>query len=120
MSHLVTIKTRLRDPDAIAAACRRLNLAPAVQGTASVYNTEATGLMVQLPGWRYPAVVNTQTGEVHYDNFGGTCGEQKELDRFLQMYVVEKAKIEARKKGYAVTEQSLQNGSIKVQILEGT
>ena len=28
------------------------------------------------------------------------------------------AKLEARKKGYAVTEQTLQDGSIKVQIIK--
>jgi len=46
-------------------------------------------------------------------------GEQAHLDRFLQMYAVEKAKIEARKRGYTVREQALQDGAIKVQIIEG-
>ena len=46
-------------------------------------------------------------------------GEQQHLDRFLQLYAVEKAKLEARKKGYAVSEQTLQDGSIKLQILQG-
>ena len=40
----------------------------------------------------------------------------KELDHFLQAYAAERAKIEARKKGYSVTEQSLQDGSIKLTI----
>ena len=43
-------------------------------------------------------------------------GDQKALDRFLQAYAAERAKIEARKKGYSVTEQSLQDGSIKLTI----
>jgi hypothetical protein len=34
----------------------------------------------------------------------------------VQCAVVEKAKIEARKKGHAVTETLLQDGSIRVQI----
>jgi len=33
---------------------------------------------------------------------------------------VEKAKLEARKKGYTVTEQTINDGSIKLQIIEGT
>ena len=33
--------------------------------------------------------------------------------------LTEKSKLEARKKGYAVSEQSLENGSIKLQIIEG-
>ena len=31
---------------------------------------------------------------------------------------VEKAKLEARKKGYSVSEQPLQDGSIRLQIIE--
>jgi hypothetical protein len=34
----------------------------------------------------------------------------------LQGYAVEKARIEARKKGHTVTEQQLQDGSIKLTI----
>ena len=41
-------------------------------------------------------------------------GAQQELDRFLQAYAVEKAKLEARKRGHVVTEQSLSDGSIKL------
>jgi hypothetical protein len=119
MSHIVVIKTKLHDPAAIAAACERLKLAAPVQGTAQLFSGAAAGLIVQLPDWQYPAVIDTQSGEVRYDNFNGHWGEQAELDRFLQMYAVEKAKLEARKKGYTVSEHALQDGSIKVQIIEG-
>jgi hypothetical protein len=57
MSHVVTIQTKIHDPAAIAAACQRLNLAAPVQGTVRLYSGEATGLIVRLPGWQYPAVV---------------------------------------------------------------
>ena len=50
MSHIVQIETKLHDPAAIAAACRRLGLAEPVHGTARLYGGEATGLLVQLPG----------------------------------------------------------------------
>jgi hypothetical protein len=119
MSHLVTIETKLHDPAAVAAACTRLGLAAPVQGTAQLFTGEATGLLVQLPGWQYPAVIDTLTGSVRYDNFNGHWGEQAQLSRFLQSYAVEKAKAEARKRGFTVSEQSLENGSIKLQIIEG-
>ena len=117
MSHVVTIRTKVHDPAAVTAACRRLGLPEPVQGTARLYSGEATGLLVQLPGWQYPAVIDVRTGTLHYDNFEGHWGEQKELDRFLQIYAVEKAKLAARAKGYAVREQALTDGSIKLQIL---
>jgi len=43
-----------------------------------------------------------------------------ELDKFLQMYAVEVTKLEARKRGHAVGEQLLQDGSIKLEITERT
>jgi hypothetical protein len=119
MSHVVTIHTKLHDPAAVAAACRRLGLGAPAQGTARLFSGEATGLLVQLPGWKYPAVIDVLTGAIRFDNYGGHWGEQAQLDRFLQIYAVEKAKIEARKAGYQVSEQALQDGSIKLQIIEG-
>jgi hypothetical protein len=119
MSHIVSIQTRIYDPVAVRAACQRLGLAAPTQGTASLFSGEATGLIVQLPGWQYPTVIDTLTGTVKFDNFEGHWGDQAHLDRFLQMYAVEKAKLEARKKGYRVTEQALQDGSIKLQLIEG-
>ena len=119
MSHIVEIKTEVRDEQAVKAACARLNLAAPEHKTVRLFNATATGLCVQLPGWQYPVVANLQTGQVQYDNYGGHWGEQKHLNAFLQAYAVEKARIEARKKGHAVSETRLQDGSIRVTIRVG-
>jgi hypothetical protein len=119
MSHVVTIKTEVRDPQAVAAACRRLGLPEAVTGTAKLYSGEAAGLLVRLPDWLYPAVVDTATGQVRFDNYEGRWGDPRHLDRFLQAYTCEKAKIEARKRGHSVVEQALPDGSIKLTINAG-
>lgn len=116
MSHIVSIKARVTDPAALAAACRRLGLAEPVQGTATLYSGQAAGLVVNLPGWHYPAVIDVASGEVRFDNFNGAWGSQSELDRLLQGYAVEKARIEARRAGHTVTEQPLSDGSIKLTI----
>lgn len=116
MSHIVTIKTELRDPIAIAAACRRLGLAQPVHGKFTLFTTEATGHSVQLSGWRYPVVCDTKAGTIAYDNYAGAWGDAKHLDQFLQAYAVEKAKIEARKNGHTVSEQALAGGAIKLTI----
>src|SRR5690348_13703325 len=107
MSHIVQIATELRDPQAVVAACRRLSLPAPVAGTARLFSGEAAGLLVRLPGWLYPAVVHVETGRVEYDNFGGVWGRQEHLDRLLQAYAIEKARIEARKRGHGVVEQPL-------------
>jgi len=119
MSHIVEIKTEVRDETAISAACQRLKLEPPTQGTAKLFNDSATGVIVKLPGWRYPAVFDTQSGQARFDNFEGRWGEQHQLDRFLQGYAVERTKIEARKKGHTVTEQSQADGSIKLTVNVG-
>jgi len=40
---------------------------------------------------------------------------------FLEVYsaVVEKVRLEAKKKGYQISEQALQDGSVRLQIIEG-
>lgn len=119
MSHIVQIQTEVRDPAAVAAACERLKLPPPRAGTFRLFAGEATGLGIELPGWQYPVVCHTQTGELKFDNYGGHWGERSKLDQFLQAYAVEKARIEARKKGHTVTEQALADGSIKLTVQVG-
>ncbi len=116
MSHIVEIKTQVKDAAAVQAACRRLNLAEPQQRTVKLFSGEATGLAVQLPEWTYPIVCDTATGEVKFDNYNGRWGQQSHFDQFLQAYTVEKAKIEARRQGHSVSEQLLTDGSIRVQI----
>ena len=119
MSHVVTIRTEIRDTGAVQAACQRLRLPAPVQGTHRLFTSQVTGLAVQLPEWRYPAVCDLATGQVQYDNFRGHWGEKRHLDAFLQSYAVEKAKIEARRQGHVCTEQPLSDGSIKLTISVG-
>jgi hypothetical protein len=119
MSHIVTIKSKVTDPAALSAACRRLGLAEPVAGTATLFSTQATGLIVNLPGWTYPAVVDTTSGEVKFDTYNGCWGKQEELDKLLQGYAVEKTRIEARRVGHTMTEQNLADGSIKLTIQVG-
>jgi hypothetical protein len=119
VSHIVEIRTEVRDPDAVAAACRRLGLSEPVHGTATLFEGQATGLLVKLPGWLYPVVCDTTTGTLRYDNYQGQWGKPEQLDRLIQAYAVERARIEARKRGHQVFEQSLSDGSIKLTIEVG-
>jgi len=119
LSHIVEIRTEIRDEQAVRAACTRLQLTAPENKTVRLFNATATGLCVQLPGWSYPVVCNLQTGQVQYDNYGGHWGEQKHLNSFLQAYAVCKATIEARKKGHTCSETRLEDGSIRVTVKVG-
>lgn len=116
LSHIVEIKTEVRDANAVRTACQRLGLGQPEQGTVQLFSGQVTGLAIQLPGWRYPVVADLDSGQLKYDNYQGRWGEQAKLDQFLQVYTVEKAKIEARKQGHAVTERPLSDGSVKLTI----
>ena len=116
MSHIVTIKTEVRDAAAVRSACDRLGLRRPVPGMHRLFSGEVRGLGVQLPDWRYPVVCQLENGQLQYDNFEGRWGDRKHLDRFLQSYAVEKCRLEARRKGHSLTEQHLPDGSIKLTV----
>lgn len=61
-----------------------------------------------------------QSGSVCASYVYAFWGDREQLDKFLQTYAVELVRIEARKKGHTITEQQLQDGSIKLQIQEGS
>lgn len=119
MSHIVRIQTEVRDLVAVRAACERLKLPQPTQGVFKLFSAEAAGLGVELPGWRYPVVCETACGQIHYDNYGGRWGEQARLDAFLQAYAVQKASMEARRRGHTVMEQPLEDGAIKLTVQIG-
>ncbi|PQO28398.1 DUF1257 domain-containing protein [Blastopirellula marina] len=111
MSHVVTIETKVRDLNALRSAANRLSLPAPTFGQTKLFNASAIGWRIELPGWQYPVVVDTDSGRLNYDNFEGRWGNPKELERLLQAYAIECATIEARKKGYTTSEQSLSDGS---------
>ena len=119
MSHIVHIQTEARDAAAVQAACERLKLEAPEHGTTKLFSGQVSGLAVKLPGWRYPVVCDLKTGQLNYDNYQGRWGNRKELDRFLQAYAIEKARLEARKNGHSITEQPLADGSVKLTIQVG-
>ncbi|HEV7280418.1 MAG TPA: DUF1257 domain-containing protein [Pirellulaceae bacterium] len=119
MSHIVTIRTEVRDVAAVHAACRRLGLAHPAHETVPLFSGERTGYAVRLPAWRYPIVCDLAQGTLAYDDYEGRWGERAQLDRFLQAYAIERATLEARKRGYGVVEQPLEDGSIRLTIEVG-
>ena len=84
-----------------------------------LFSETVSGLAVRLKEWRYPVVIETDSGTTRFDNYQGRWGDPKRLDEFLQAYAVEKAKIEARRQGYSVSEQPLNDGSIKLTVQVG-
>jgi hypothetical protein len=116
MSHIVEIKTQVRDPVSVRVACLRLGLSTPIEGEHRLFTTTVAGLGVALPGWRFPVVCELSSGHLKYDHYEGKWGNPTELSRFLQGYAIARATLEARKRGHTVTEQSLSDGSVKLTI----
>ena len=119
MSHVVQIQTEVRDSVAIGAAATRLHLPVPVFGETKLFASSKTGWAIRLPQWRYPVVCDVNTGKVEFDNFEGRWGDRSELGKFLQAYAVERAKLEARRNGFTVTECPVADGGIKVVVQIG-
>jgi hypothetical protein len=79
MSHIVQIKTQVRDAEAVRLACRRLHLPEPIAGSAKLFSSTVKGLAVQLPGWNYPVVCQLDSGQLQYDNFSGRWGEETDF-----------------------------------------
>ena len=59
MSHIVEIKTEVRDEAAVQSACSRLHLPRATRGTFQLYSSTESGLGIELPNWKYPVVATS-------------------------------------------------------------
>jgi len=83
MSHVVTVKTEIRDGEALRAACRRLHLSEPVHRVVRLFSATATGHAVELPGWNYPVVCDLASGQIHFDNYQEAWGRQAGAISFL-------------------------------------
>jgi len=124
MSHVASVKTQVKDRNLLARVCSALGL-PHVPGpqTVDLYERAVAGdFSVKLPGWNYPVVVNTATGEVHFDNYAGRWGDSKQLDKLLQEYavaVVEEQTYQLTLQGWTVERQTLANGDVQIVLSQG-
>ena len=103
----MNIKLEIHDMQALKKACTRLKL-KMEQGKFKLFASEEKGTAVFLNNWSYPIVIKNN-GEIAYDNYNGNWGKIEELNKLKAYYGIEKAKIEARKKGYSVSETYCSN-----------
>ena len=119
MSHTVTVETKLRDPEALKAACARLNLPEPTHETVKFFDgTSHAGLAVRPPGFVYPLVVE-DAGEVKLDTYGGRWGDESFLGKLKQAYALEAAKLQAKARGHRIAETALPNGTVKLTVTAG-
>ena len=122
MSHFTTIKTQIKDLEALRSASTEL-------GLTLLQNTEARGYagnslkgdyVLRLKG-PYDIALNRQPDSSYgltADLWAGHVEKEvgQNYGRLLQLYAVHKATKEARKKGHFVSRSQKQDGSIKLVI----
>ena len=123
MSHFTTIKTQIKDIEALRKACEEMGLKLLQNTNARGYLSQKTkgDWVVKLKG-PYDIAVNKQpdnTFGLTTDWWDGLVEKEvgKDYGKLLQLYGVHKASIEARRKGYLVQRQQKQDGSIKLVLM---
>jgi hypothetical protein len=123
MSHFTTIKTQIKDIEALRSACQEMGLSLLQNAEARGYyeNKIKGDYVIQLKG-PYDIALNKQPD----GTFGLTADlwqghVEKEVGqgygKLLQLYGVHKATLEARKRGLSVLRRQHQNGTIKLVLM---
>jgi hypothetical protein len=123
MSHFTTIKTQIRDIEALRRACAELGLSLLQTAEARGYaNQNKTGdYVIRLKGPYDIALGKNEDGsyELATDWWDGHVEKEAgpNFGKLLQLYGVHKAILEARKKGLSVLRRAKQDGSIKLILI---
>jgi hypothetical protein len=90
MSHTVTVETQVKDIRILEQVCqelgfgfRQINADDAIKFYDGTSHTE--GHAIDIPGWRYPVVVDSQ-GKMAFDNYSGRWGNESQLHVLRQKY----------------------------------
>jgi hypothetical protein len=119
MSHTVQVRNiKCTNEAALSIACDQLGLKMRARGKHKLFDREHEGVAVDLPGWRLPVVIDTSTGQASFDNYGGQWGQEVELDRLIQRYALEAAKMEAVSQGLTCNEEELPDGGLKLVMVD--
>jgi hypothetical protein len=115
MSHVVTIKTQMKDVETLRASCVALGYDFVERAKIRLFDgTQHVGARVKIPGWQYPVAVKPD-GTLLYDNYGGAWGAQSKLDALVRRYGVEAVKRQMRLAGRPlISETVMANGEVKL------
>jgi hypothetical protein len=122
MSHFTTIKTQIKDIEALRKALEEMGLSIVSNAEARgfVSNTTTGDFVIRLKG-PYDIALNKQPDGSYgltTDWWDGHVEKEvgKDFGKLLQLYGVHKTILEAKKKGYTAVRKTQPNGSIKLTL----
>jgi len=110
MSHTVSIQTQIKNPEILKKAVeeleRLLNKRVRIvkEGNFEVeffdgFKKVKNGIAIKIEGWKYPIVIDLDTGEIFYDDYRGRWGNVEDLKKLKQLYSLETILDIAKKQG---------------------
>jgi hypothetical protein len=87
------IVTSMHDRDALAATCRELGLSPPRQGSVTLEAGAVAGLVLHLPGVRFPIVCDLLTGLVAYHPLDNAFDRYERIVRSICCYYAVHARL---------------------------
>lgn len=117
MSHIATVRIKIKDMQALEAVCRELNIPAEIKTQqVSLYSGSVDAVAsIRLPGWTYPVAIKAD-GTLQFDNYGGKWGAQAELNRILRRYSERITVNQARRMGLTVRRHEQPDGSVVLRL----
>jgi hypothetical protein len=122
MSHFTTIKTQIKDLEALRLALQEMGLTlhSNAEARGFISSTTKGEYVIRLKG-PYDIALNKQSDGAYgltTDWWDGQVEREvgKNYGKLLQLYGIHKATLEARKKGYTALRKTLPNGAIKLTL----
>ena len=123
MSHFTTIKTQIKDIEALRSALGEMGLALFPDAEARGYYESITkgDYVIRLKGL-YDVALNKQPDGAYgltADWWAGHVEKEvgKDFGKLLQLYGVHKTMLEAKRRGYSVVRKAQQDGAIKLTLM---
>ena|SRR5579871_6418349 len=115
MLYNTTLRTRVRDPVVLAAACARLGLAEPTHVSPELNSANLRLVLLGEPA--VPVMIDTVTGLASWQTSADPeAGVFAQLCRLLLAYACEKTRTEARRRGLVIQQHGLPDGSTLITI----
>src|SRR3972149_7573705 len=115
MSHTMNLQVNITDLDALQRAVESMGGKIGKEGTHRLYGSNRVkGKKIDLPGWKYPIVLK-EDGSLSYDRYQSKPDAAR-IEELKAEYGLEKAKIEARRRGYSIQESVDETGNKELTI----
>lgn len=111
MSHIVTLKTELKNMSILQKVCDKLNIKLKLgRHKVSIYHVDYDAdASFKLPGWEYPVAIKDD--EAKWDCYNGSWGKIEEFTKLQDEYLAETTREFAYSQGFC-TEERVFNGEL--------